>query len=55
MRIWTGKMMELIGMIVVLCGFLYGVRYSLIRFELGALLVGSAIFYGGWLLEKRLG
>ena len=46
-------MLELIGMIVVLCGFLYGVRYSLIRFELGALVIGSAIFYTGWFLEKK--
>ena len=53
MKIWAAKMLELVGMVVVLTGFLYGVRFSLIRFELGALAVGGAIFYCGWLLEKR--
>ncbi len=50
---WTGKMLELIGMVVVAAGFLYGVQYSLVRFELGALAIGSLIFYVGWLIEKR--
>ena len=48
-----GKLLELIGMIVVLSGFLFGVKYSLIKFELGALAVGSAVFYLGYLLEKK--
>lgn len=52
MKIW-GKLLELVGMVVVLCGFLYGVKFSLVRFELMALFVGSAIFYGGYLLERR--
>jgi hypothetical protein len=47
------KMLQLIGLIVVLAGFLYGVQFSLIRFELAALGIGSGIFYVGWLLEKR--
>ena len=46
-------MLELIGMVVVAAGFLYGIQYSLVRFELGALAVGSALFYIGWLIEKR--
>ena len=48
-----GKMLEMIGMVIVAAGLLYGVGYSLIRFELGALAIGSMIFYSGWLLEKR--
>jgi hypothetical protein len=55
MNVWIGKLLELIGMVVVLSGFLYGIKFSLIRFELGALVIGSAIFYGGWLLERKLG
>jgi hypothetical protein len=54
MKIW-GKLLELIGMVIVLSGLLYGVKFSLIRFELGALFIGSAIFYGGYLLERRTG
>ncbi len=50
---WIGKLIELIGMIVVLSGFLFGVKYSLIKFELGSLAAGTAIFYLGYLLEKR--
>jgi len=46
-------MLELIGMVVVAAGFLYGVQYSLVRFELGALGIGGAIFYIGWLIEKK--
>ncbi len=53
MKQWTGKILELTGMVVVAAGFMYGVQYSLIRFELGALALGSAIFYLGWLLEKK--
>jgi len=53
MKIWVGKMLEMIGMVVVLSGFIYGFKYNLIKFELGALAVGSAIFIGGWLLEKK--
>lgn len=52
MKIWA-KLLELVGMVVVLCGLLYGVKFSLMSFELGALFIGSAIFYGGYLLEKR--
>lgn len=50
---WTGKILELVGMVVVAAGFLYGVQYSLVRFELGALAIGCAIFYIGWLVEKK--
>jgi hypothetical protein len=50
---FTGKMLELIGMVVVAAGFLYGIQYSLVRFELGALAIGCAIFYIGWLIEKK--
>jgi hypothetical protein len=50
-----GKFLELIGMVIVLCGFLYGVKFSLMSFELTSLFVGSAIFYGGYLLEKKTG
>ena len=53
MKFWAAKLLQLIGMVVVLTGFLYGIKFSLVRFELGALAIGSAIFYGGWLLEKR--
>ncbi len=52
-KMWIGKLLELVGMIVVLSGFLFGVKYSLIKFELGALAAGSAIFYFGYLLEKK--
>jgi hypothetical protein len=51
---WAGKMLELIGMVIVLAGLLYGITYSLIKFELGALFIGSAVFYAGYLLEKRV-
>ena len=54
MKMW-GKLLELIGMVIVLSGFLYGVKFSLMSFELTALFVGSAIFYGGYLLEKKTG
>lgn len=48
-----GKFLELAGMVVVLSGLLFGLQFSLIKFELGALFAGSAIFYCGWMLEKR--
>jgi hypothetical protein len=51
---WIGKTLELVGMVVVAGGFLYGIQYSLVRFELGALAIGSLIFYIGWLIEKRV-
>ncbi|MGH9857224.1 MAG: hypothetical protein ACRD4B_05210 [Acidobacteriota bacterium] len=50
---WTGKMLELVGMVVVAAGLLYGLQYSLVRFELGALAIGSLIFYIGWLVERK--
>jgi len=46
-------MLEMIGMVIVAAGFLYGIGYSLIRFELGALAIGSMVFFVGWLIEKR--
>jgi len=49
----TAKMLELVGLVVVLVGFLYGVQFSLIKFELSALGIGGAIFCVGWLLEKK--
>ena len=49
----AGKFLELIGMVVVLSGLLFGMQFSLIKFELGALFVGSAIFYCGWMMEKK--
>lgn len=52
MKVMVGKMLELVGMVIVLVGFLYGVWFSLIKFELGALAVGSAVFCAGWLLER---
>jgi hypothetical protein len=48
------KLIELIGMVVVLCGFIYGIQYSLVKFELGALVIGGAIFYAGWLIERKM-
>lgn len=45
--------MELVGMVIVLVGFLYGIQFSLIKFELGALGIGASVFYAGWLLEKK--
>lgn len=53
MHTFAGKILELIGLVVVLSGFLFGFQHNLVRFELGALAAGSAIFYIGWLLEKR--
>jgi hypothetical protein len=50
---WAGKMLELIGMVIVAAGFLYGVGMSLIKFELMALAIGSCVFLAGWLLEKQ--
>jgi inner membrane protein involved in colicin E2 resistance len=50
---WMGKTLEMIGMVIVAAGFLYGVLYSLIKFELGALVIGSMVFFVGWRLEKR--
>lgn len=49
----TGKFLELISLIVVASGFLFGVQYSLIKFELAALAIGCLIFYIGYLLEKK--
>jgi hypothetical protein len=53
MKAFAGKILELVGLMVVLSGFLFGFHYNLVRFELGALAAGCAIFYFGWLLEKR--
>ncbi len=50
---FAGKFLELVGLIVVASGFLFGVQYSLIKFELAALGVGCLIFYFGWLLERK--
>jgi hypothetical protein len=49
----AGKFLELVGLIVVASGFLYGIQYSLIKFELAALGIGCLIFYVGWLMEKK--
>jgi hypothetical protein len=53
MRVWLGKLLELVGMMVVLAGFLYGLKFNVVRFELAALAIGSLIFVGGWYLEKK--
>jgi len=53
MKTWLGKLLELIGMVVVLSGLLFGMKYSLIKFELSALFIGSAVFTVGWILEKK--
>jgi hypothetical protein len=53
MQAFAGKILELVGLVVVLSGFLFGFQYNLVRFELGALAAGGFIFYVGWLLEKR--
>jgi hypothetical protein len=50
---FAGKFLEVVGLIVVASGFLFGVQYSLIKFELAALAIGSLIFYVGYLLEKK--
>jgi hypothetical protein len=50
---FTGKFLQLVGLIVVASGFLFGIQYSLIKFELAALGIGSLIFYIGWILEKK--
>ncbi len=46
-------MLELIGMVIVAAGFLYGIGMSLVKFELTALMIGSMVFIAGWLLEKK--
>jgi hypothetical protein len=51
---WIAKMLELIGMVIVLAGLLYGINYSLIKFELNALVIGGMVFCAGWLLEKKV-
>jgi len=50
---WAGKMLELIGMVIVAAGLLYGMGMSLIKFELTAFAIGSCVFLAGWLLEKK--
>lgn len=55
MKLWSAKMLQLIGLLVVLSGLLIGIQQSLIRFELSAFAVGCAIFYAGRLLEKKTG
>lgn len=55
MKLWSAKMLQLIGLLVVLSGLLIGIQQSLIRFELTAFVVGCAIFYAGRLLEKKTG
>lgn len=52
-KLWLAKLIELIGMMIVGSGFIYGIHFDLIKFELGALAVGSAVFYFGWLMEKK--
>jgi len=47
------ELIELIGMVIVLCGFIYGIQYSLVKFELSALVIGGAIFCAGWLIERK--
>jgi hypothetical protein len=53
MRIFAGKILELLGLVIVLSGFLFGFQHNLIRFELMALAAGGAVFTVGWLLEKK--
>jgi hypothetical protein len=50
---FAGKFLELVGLILVASGFLFGVQYSLIKFELAALAIGCLIFYIGYLIEKK--
>ena len=54
MKIWVAKLLELIGLVIVPCGLLYGIQYNLMRFELGAFGVGGVIFLMGWLLERKM-
>jgi hypothetical protein len=53
MKLWGAKMMQLVGLLVVLSGLLIGIQQSLIKFELTAFVIGCAIFYAGRFLEKK--
>jgi hypothetical protein len=55
MKGWSAKMLQLVGLLIVLSGLLIGIQQSLIRFELTAFVLGTAIFYAGRFLEKKIG
>ena len=54
MRFFLGKSLQLIGICNVGFGLLYGLtNEGGLRFELRMLIVGSAVFLIGWVIEGR--
>jgi len=49
----TGRMLQLLGLLVTGIGFFLGVLGGNVRGELALLVVGAGIFFGGRAVEKR--
>ena len=49
----TGRMLQLLGLLVTGVGFFLGVLGGNIRGELALLAVGAGIFFGGRTIERR--
>lgn len=56
-RFYAGKMLEIMGLVLLPLGLLYGMqgRPDAMRVELTLLCMGGAAFLAGWLLERAGG
>lgn len=59
---WLAKGLELAGMVVVLAGVVASIRLGMqeeglksMAYEGYALMIGGGLFFGGLLIERRLG
>ncbi len=55
MSVLAGRFFQLIGMILLPIGLLYGVAKDQIDVEVRLLVIGGAFFLVGWLMARRRG
>jgi len=53
MSVLAGRLFQLIGMILLPIGLLYGLAKNQIDVEVRLLVVGGAFFLAGWLLARK--
>lgn len=53
MNVLLGRFFQLVGMILLPIGLMYGLAKNLIDIEVRLLFIGGAFFVAGWLLARK--
>jgi hypothetical protein len=48
-----GRVLQVIGMVLLPIGFSYGMFHDDIQLEVRLLFIGGALFFAGWLLARK--